>query len=80
VDSGATDVLVSNKVACKLGCNLSAAPIVEIGSATGQGRGHTVSLNSIRVGNATVSNIKAVVYDSPSQDGEEGLLGMTFLS
>jgi clan AA aspartic protease (TIGR02281 family) len=80
VDSGATGVVISNGVARKLGADLSSAPAVPFGSATGDAVGHQVMLGSLRVGDAVVSNIRSIAYDSPSQDGEEGLLGMSFLS
>jgi clan AA aspartic protease (TIGR02281 family) len=80
LDSGATSVLISESIAKKLGAVLTSAPSVTFASASGQATAHELTLKSIRVGEATVNNLRALAYDSPSQDGEEGLLGMSFLS
>lgn len=80
VDSGATSVVISNDVAKRAGVNLAAAPEISFGSASGEATGREVHLNSIRVGDAKLSDVKAIVHDIPSQNGEAGLLGMSFLS
>jgi clan AA aspartic protease (TIGR02281 family) len=80
LDSGATSVVISNSVTKKLGAILTSAPTVTFASASGQATAHELTLKSIRVGEATVNNLRALAYDCPSQDGEEGLLGMSFLS
>jgi clan AA aspartic protease (TIGR02281 family) len=80
LDSGATSVVVSNNIANKLGIDLHSAPAVHFASATSNAVGHEVTLKSIRLDDAKVGDIKAIVYDTTSQDGEEGLLGMSFLS
>lgn len=80
VDSGATSVVISNDVAKRAGVNLASARDVAFGSASGEATGRKVRLNSIRVGDAKLLDVEAIVHDIPSQDGEAGLLGMSFLS
>ncbi len=80
VDSGATSVVISQDVATKAGVNLASAPEKEFDSVTGTAVAKEVTLNSIRVGDAKISGVRALVHDMPSQNGEAGLLGMTFLS
>jgi len=80
VDSGATSVAINNDVAKRAGENIAAAPEVNFDSATGHAVAHEVILKSLRVGDAKISNVKALVHDMPSQNGETGLLGMSFLS
>ncbi len=80
VDSGATSVVISDDVAKRAGENVASAPEVDFDSVTGHAVAHLVVLKSLRVGDAKISNVKALVHDMPSQNGETGLLGMTFLS
>jgi clan AA aspartic protease (TIGR02281 family) len=80
LDSGATSVEISTSLAKRLGIDLSAAPTINFQSATGDAVGHSTILKTVRIGTAKLSNVKSIVYDSPSSEGEEGLLGMSFLS
>lgn len=80
LDSGATSVVISKDVATRSGVNLASAPDKEFDSVTGSGVAKEVTLSSIRVGDAKISDVRALVHDMPSQNGEAGLLGMTFLS
>ncbi len=80
LDSGATSVVISKDVATRAKVDLASAPDKEFDSVTGTAIAKEVTLTSIRVGDAKISNVRALVHDMPSQNGEAGLLGMTFLS
>ncbi len=75
VDTGATDVALSQKAAKKLGLK-SGAPL-RLSTANGMVRGYRTIIESISIGNIRQRNIAAVI--SPGIDDGIILLGMSFL-
>lgn len=74
VDTGATDVAVSAKMARSMG--LEFGPQIVISTAAGQVRGWITRLDSVQVGALLMRDVRATI--TPSL-GREALLGMSFL-
>jgi len=74
VDTGATDVAVSESVARSLG--LEFGPDIVVSTAAGPVRGWVTRLDSVRVGVLLLRNVRATI--TPGL-GEQSLLGMSFL-
>lgn len=74
VDTGATDVAVSEQEARRLG--LDFGPRVTVMTAAGPARAWMTRLDSVSIGGLTRSNVRATI--TPAL-GEEALLGMSFL-
>jgi len=75
VDTGATDVAMSDEVARSLG--LEFGPQIDVMTAGGPVKGWVTRLDSVTLGVLTVHNVRATI--TPGL-GEECLLGMSFLS
>lgn len=79
VDTGATTVAMNEHVANKLGIDFrySGTP-TQVATASGIARAHTITLDSVRVGDIEIKNVRASVLEGSYP--REVLLGMTFLS
>ncbi len=79
IDSGASFILISQQVAKELGITIDEnTPFIPGSTVSGMILTPLVTLKSVRVGNAIVENVEAVVYSMPS--GQDGLLGNSFLN
>ncbi len=74
VDTGATGVAISQKIADKL--NLKSINAVRTNTANGDSIGYMVRLESVKIGGVSSSNVAAM--SAPGLDGDV-LLGMSFL-
>ena len=74
VDTGATGVAISQRVADKL--NLQSINAVRTNTANGDSIGYMVRLNSVKIGGVNANNVAAMI--APGLDGDV-LLGMSFL-
>ena len=74
VDTGATGVAISQRIADKLG--LKSVDAVRTTTANGDSVGYLVRLNSVKVGGVEAKNVAAMI--APSLDGDV-LLGMSYL-
>lgn len=75
VDTGATDVVVSEKLAIKAG--LKKKRQVTIMTANGQTNGWSANITSLQLGQIEERNVRAVIV--PSLGDMHTLLGMSFL-
>ena len=81
VDTGASNVMLSKRIALKLGYKLTSAKRVQAKLANGKVvPGRVIILKELRVGGATATNIPAIVLEQESGGSYDGLLGMSFLS
>jgi clan AA aspartic protease (TIGR02281 family) len=79
VDSGASFMLISQQAAKDLGVTIDeSTPFIPSTTVSGVILTPLVTLKSVKVGNAAVENVEAVVYNMPS--GQDGLLGNSFLN
>jgi len=79
VDSGASFILINQQTAKELGVTIDeSTPFIPGTTVSGVILTPLVTLKSVRVGNAAVENVEAVVYSMPS--GQDGLLGNSFLN
>lgn len=74
VDTGATGVAISQKIADKL--KLKSIDAVRTSTANGDTVGYMVRLNSVKVGGVEAKNVSATI--APGLDGDV-LLGMSYL-
>ena len=74
IDTGATGVAISQRIADKLG--LKSMDAVRTTTANGDSVGYLVRLNSVKVGGVEAKNVAAMI--APSLDGDV-LLGMSYL-
>lgn len=74
VDTGATGVAISQKVADRL--NLKSINAVRTKTANGESVGYMVRLESVKIGGVSANNVAAMI--APGLDGDV-LLGMSFL-
>jgi aspartyl protease family protein len=74
IDTGATGVAISQRVADKLG--LKSIDAVATNTANGDSVGYMVRLNSVKVGGVEANNVAAMI--APGLDGDV-LLGMSYL-
>ena len=75
LDTGATDVAVPAAVAERLG--LRGGPLVRSKTAAGTVDSYLVTLDRVALGPIAMSDVRASIL--PTMEGEEILLGMTFL-
>jgi aspartyl protease family protein len=75
VDTGATGVAISQRIADKL--NLSSIDAVRTNTANGDSIGYMVRLKSLKIGGVNAHDVAAMI--APGLDGD-ALLGMSFLS
>ena len=82
VDSGASHVVISEKIARQLGIeDLEDKPTIHSVLADGSiTTGFSITLDSVKVGDSEVKNVNTTVSKRPPGAGLDGLLGMTFLS
>lgn len=79
VDTGASSVLISWETVKELDLTIDEeTPVVPVATPSDVVLVPLVTLKSVRVGNAEVENVEALVQTMPS--GEEGLLGQSFLN
>jgi len=79
VDTGASFTLISRQAATDLGLTVDEnTPFIRAASVSDVILLPLVTLDSIRVGNAEVENVEAVIYTMPYSS--EGLLGNSFLN
>lgn len=79
VDSGASFILINHQTAKELGLVINeTTPFLPGSTVSGIILTPMMTLESVRVGNARVKNIEAVIHNMPS--GEDGLLGNSFLN
>ncbi|MEK9940618.1 MAG: retropepsin-like aspartic protease, partial [Methylotenera sp.] len=74
VDTGATGVAISKRVADKL--RLESINAIRTNTANGESIGYMVRLKSVKVGGVEARNVSAMI--APGLDGDV-LLGMSFL-
>lgn len=75
VDTGATGVAISQRVADRL--NLKSLNAIRTNTANGDSVGYMVRLNEVKVGGVVAHDVAAMI--APGLDGDV-LLGMSFLS
>ena len=75
VDTGATGVAISQRVADKLG--LASLNAIRTNTANGDSIGYMVRLNSVKIGGVEANDVAAMI--APGLGGDV-LLGMSFLS
>ena len=79
LDTGATTIVLSEKLAKKLGFALNnTMPQVQAGTAGGEIWAPLLSLREVRVGNAVADEVEAII--SLDLKKVDGLMGMSFLS
>ncbi len=81
VDTGCGETLISRQLARRLG--LEQAPGEPIQCALAGGyvvMGKVVTIKEIRLGKVIVKNVTAVVLEEDQTEGNDGLLGMSFLN
>jgi len=79
VDSGASFILISQQTAKELGVIIDeSTPFIPGSTVSGVILTPLVTLKSVKVGNASVENVEAVIYSMPG--GQDGLLGNSFLN
>jgi len=79
IDSGASFILINQQTAKELGITIDeTTPFIPGTTVSGMILTPLVTLKSVRVGNAAVENVEAVVYNMPG--GQDGLLGNSFLN
>lgn len=80
VDTGATLMTVTERFAAALGIKTAQLPRVTVAMADGREvDARSVTLRSVRLGDAQVEDVRAVVLPEQPADGIDGLLGMAFL-
>jgi len=75
LDTGATTVAVSAELAEQL--DLTRGMEIELSTANGMSRGYLTTLREVRLGEIVLRDVQATI--APGMDGEEVLLGMSFL-
>ncbi|MDE2259709.1 MAG: retroviral-like aspartic protease family protein [Betaproteobacteria bacterium] len=76
VDTGATDVAISQALADKIGIKSHSA--IQTQTANGNSVGFMTRLKSIKIGGIEVSDVAATIV--PKLSGADALLGMSFLN
>lgn len=75
LDTGASDISVPGELAAKLG--LQRGPAQQYNTANGVITGYLTRLDSVRLGDIELHNVRASI--NPREQGDELLLGMSFL-
>ena len=78
VDTGATSIALSGETAKRLGLNYAKGARVQVKTASARLAGYRINLDSVRVGDITLTNVEGLVLEG--RYPEEALLGMSFLS
>lgn len=79
VDTGASFTLINRQTAKELGLVVNeSTPVIPIYTVSDMIFAPLVTLQSVRVGNAEVENVEALIHNMPSDSG--GLLGNSFLN
>lgn len=79
VDTGASAVSISRKMATQLGINVDSIETVQVSTAGGPRTMWTTTLAEVRVGNSVARNVRCIIGED-RDIGDEGLLGQSFLS
>jgi clan AA aspartic protease (TIGR02281 family) len=80
LDTGASRVTIAESLASKLSLDMSKAQPARVTLADGKNvDAKSVILKSVKLGDALVEDIEALVLPSPPSDRIDGLLGMNFL-
>ena len=80
LDTGAAIVSLSEGLATRLGVDVASLPMAPVRVADGRRvEGHALMLKSVKVGDAYVEDVPAIVLPDPPAPGCDGLLGMSFL-
>jgi len=77
VDTGATSIALSSESAKRLGLNYAAGGRVGVRTASGATSGYRIVLDSVRVGDITLTGVEALVIEGSYP--QDALLGMSFL-
>ncbi|WP_302173732.1 TIGR02281 family clan AA aspartic protease [uncultured Hydrogenophaga sp.] len=77
VDTGATEVILSEVEARRINLDFAKGQRVTVSTANGQVNGHRIQLDSVRVGEAQIYGVSAIVLPQPMP---AVLLGNTFLN
>ena len=77
VDTGASQVILGEAEARRINLDFQRGRRVQVSTANGQAQGHMISLDSVRVGDAQVFGVSAIVLPQPMP---YVLLGNTFLT
>jgi clan AA aspartic protease (TIGR02281 family) len=80
VDTGASALQISGAMAKKLKLRVEQGPPIPVALAGGaMVAGRLVVLSSVRIGDASVENVRAIVLEGDNNGLRDGLLGMSFL-
>lgn len=77
VDTGATEVILSENEARRINLDFSKGQRVTVSTANGQVNGHRIQLDSVKVGEAQIFGVSAIVLPQPMPSV---LLGNSFLN
>ena len=77
VDTGATEVILSENEARRINLEFAKGQRVTVSTANGQVNGHRIQLDSVRVGEAMIYGVSAIVLPQPMP---AVLLGNSFLN
>lgn len=77
VDTGATEVILSESEAKRINLDFAKGQRVTVSTANGQVNGHRIQLDSVRVGEAQIFGVSAIVLPQPMPSV---LLGNSFLN
>lgn len=81
LDTGASNCMLTKRIALKLGYNLNAAKRIKAKLANGKVvPARVIILSELKIGGASAFNIPAVVLEQESGGNYDGLLGMSFLN
>ncbi len=80
VDTGATNVQISERMARYMGIKTDRAKLVKCSLADGSiTYAKLINIKEVKVGGTKVKNVKTIVLSSQDGDDGHGLLGMSFL-
>jgi clan AA aspartic protease (TIGR02281 family) len=80
LDTGASALQISGKMARRLKVDLSQAQVVPVTLAGGaMVKGKIVTLKSVQIGGVELTNVQAIVLERDNMDLRDGLLGMSVL-
>jgi len=80
IDTGSDMVAITTKLARALGYHPATSPRVAVSTSSGGARVPLIRLKSLRVGNAELRDVQAVVMDFAGRGRVSAVVGMSFLS
>ena len=80
IDTGSEWIVISSKLAGALGYNINGVKRRWVRSSGGAIRAPVIRLANVRVGDAVVSGLKAVIMDFEGRESASAIIGMNFLS